>query len=138
KRLLAVHATTPLIDGEPQLRNGLLLHIELEALGPDAIVGYRAQRYTDVIDMERVAAYDVHDYWEPIHARPDKRLVLDPNQFYILVSKERLHIPPGLAAEMVPIDPMMGEFRVHYAGFFDPGFGFTPHGHPGSRAVLEV
>ena len=67
-----------------------------------------------------------------------KRIILDPHQFYILASRERIHIPPDLAAEMVPIDPTMGEFRVHYAGFFDPGFGYTEHGHPGSKAVLEV
>jgi len=73
-----------------------------------------------------------------VYVRDYKKLILDPNQFYILASRERIHIPPDLAAEMVPIDPMMGEFRVHYAGFFDPGFGFTEHGHPGSRAVLEV
>jgi len=75
---------------------------------------------------------------DPIRAPPDGRIILDPGEFYILASREKLHIPPDLAAEMVPIDPAMGEFRVHYAGFFDPGFGYTEHGHPGSRAVLEV
>ena len=78
------------------------------------------------------------EFWEPIKARADRRLILDPNQFYILASKERMHIPADLAAEMVPIDPSMGEFRVHYAGFFDPGFGSSADGGPGSRAVLEV
>ena len=138
KRLAAIHAMAPLVEGEPKLRNGLLLHIELGPLSTGGVIGYRAQRYTDVVDVDRVGAHALHDYWEPIYARDDRRLVLDPNQFYILVSKERLHIPPTLAAEMVPIDPMMGEFRVHYAGFFDPGFGYSPEGHPGSRAVLEV
>lgn len=102
------------------------------------IIGYRAQKHTDIIDVDRVGAYAIEDYWEPIRARPDKRLILDPGEFYILASQEKLHIPPDLAAEMVPIDPAMGEFRVHYAGFFDPGFGYTASGHPGSRAVLEV
>jgi dCTP deaminase len=138
KELRKVHAETKLVDGELDLRQGLLLHIELEPPPEHDIVGYVAQRYTDVINVEEVGRYSLLDYWEPIRARADRRLILDPNQFYILASKERLHIPPTLAAEMVPIDPMMGEFRVHYAGFFDPGFGYTKHGHPGSRAVLEV
>jgi dCTP deaminase len=103
----------------------------------DRVIGYRAQKFTDIIDVDSVGAYEVNEYWEPMHAR-DGRLILDPHQFYILASAEKLHVPPDLAAEMVPIDPTMGEFRVHYAGFFDPGFGYTEHGHPGSRAVLEV
>lgn len=133
-----LHAAHQLVDGELSVRNGLVLHIELQGLGHDYLVGYRAQRHTDILDIDRIAAYAVEDYWDPIRARPDGRLILDPNEFYILASKEKLHIPAGLAAEMVPIDPMMGEFRVHYAGFFDPGFGQTSQGHPGSRGVLEV
>lgn len=133
-----LHERARLIDGDPKVRHGLVMHIELGGLGADGVVGYRAQRHTDVIDVDRVGAYAVEDYWEIIRARPDKRLILDANEFYILASKEKLHIPSGYAAEMVPIDPMMGEFRVHYAGFFDPGFGSTADGHPGSRAVLEV
>jgi dCTP deaminase len=73
-----------------------------------------------------------------VRARPDKRLILDPDEFYVLASRERLQIPPDLAAEMVPIDPAMGEFRVHYAGFFDPGFGAGANNRPSARAVLEV
>ena len=133
-----LHEASRLVDGDLSLRNGLVLRIELAGLGPERLVGYRAQRHTDVIDAERIAAYAPGDFWELIRARPDRRLILDPNEFYILVSKERLHIPPTHAAEMVPIDPLMGEFRVHYAGFFDPGFGYAPTGHPGSRAVMEV
>ena len=127
-----------LVEGEAFVRNGLVLRVALaaEALGP--VIGYRAQKHTDVIDVDRVGAYDMRDYWEPIAARGDKRLILDPGEFYILASREKVHIPPQLAAEMAPIDPAMGEFRVHYAGFFDPGFGATPAGEPGSRAVLEV
>jgi dCTP deaminase len=139
QQLRELHARSPLVDApELSVRNGLVLRIELGGLGPDNLVGYRAQRHTDVIDVERIASYAAGDYWECIPARSDGRLVLDPHEFYILVSKERLHIPPSLAAEMVPIDPSMGEFRVHYAGFFDPGFGYAPGGHPGSRAVMEV
>ncbi|NNM70918.1 2'-deoxycytidine 5'-triphosphate deaminase [Enterovirga aerilata] len=137
--LRELHARSPLVDAdELAVRNGLVLRIELGGLGPQNLVGYRAQRHTDVIDVERIGGYRPEDFWEPIPARPDARLILDPNEFYILASKERLHIPPHLAAEMVPIDPAMGEFRVHYAGFFDPGFGYAPSGHPGSRAVMEV
>jgi dCTP deaminase len=132
-----LHEQTPLVDGEFQVRNGLVLHIELGGIGPERLVGYRAQRHTDLIDVDRIGEHRFADFWETVPARDDKRLILDPNEFYILASKERLHIPAHLAAEMVPIDPTMGEFRVHYAGFFDPGFGYTPQG-PGSRAVLEV
>jgi len=133
------HEQHPLVDGDLTLRHGLVLRVGLSnACAIEGIIGYRAQKFTDSIDVDRTGAYDVADYWEPILARNDNRLILDPHQFYILASSERLHIPPDLAAEMVPIDPTMGEFRVHYAGFFDPGFGYTEHGHPGSRAVLEV
>ncbi len=136
--LLEKHSQSPLVDGLIQLRNGLILSVDLSGDTNSNFVGYRAQKFTGVIDINKVAEYDSRDFWEQVHVRNHKKLILDPNQFYILASRERIHIPPDLAAEMVPIDPMMGEFRVHYAGFFDPGFGFTIHGHPGSRAVLEV
>jgi dCTP deaminase len=132
------HARQPLVDGEALIRAGLVVRINLADADGAAPIGYRAQRFTDVIDIDAVGQYAVGDFWEPIAARPDHRLILDPDQFYILASRERLHIPDDLAAEMVPIDPTMGEFRVHYAGFFDPGFGWTAEGRPGSRAVLEV
>jgi dCTP deaminase len=133
------HDKSMLVDGELNLRKGLVLQVGLSPASLDQdIIGYRAQTFTNTIDVDRVGEYDYRDYWEPLSARDQNRLILDPQQFYILASKERLHIPPDLAAEMVPIDPSMGEFRVHYAGFFDPGFGFSEHGHPGSRAVLEV
>lgn len=136
--LAEVHGRSCLVDGAVNLRNGLILCVDLSSQGTANTVGYRAQRFTGVIDIDKVGEYDVRDFWEPVHVRDYKKLILDPNQFYILASRERIHIPPDLAAEMVPIDPMMGEFRVHYAGFFDPGFGFTERGQPGSRAVLEV
>lgn len=129
---------SPLVNGPANIRDGLVLRV---ALAHDTIgerIGYRAQKHTDVVDVDRVGEYDLRDFWEPLEARNNKRLILDPDEFYILASQERLHIPPELAAEMVPIDPTMGEFRVHYAGFFDPGFGWGPNGHPGSRGVLEV
>ncbi|HLH12080.1 MAG TPA: 2'-deoxycytidine 5'-triphosphate deaminase [Methylovirgula sp.] len=139
KDLKARHKERPLVDGELNVRGGLVLRVALsaETLEGD-IVGYRAQKHTDIIDVDREGAYDAEDFWDPIRARADKRLILDPDEFYVLASQEKLHIPRDLAAEMVPIDPAMGEFRVHYAGFFDPGFGYTESGHPGSRAVLEV
>ena len=136
--LLKRHNEQQLVDGEIKLRNGLILSVDLTGEGSSQLIGYRAQRYSGVVDVDEVGKYDWRDFWEPMQVRADKKLILDPHQFYILASRERVHIPPDLAAEMVPIDPMMGEFRVHYAGFFDPGFGFTTEGHPGARAVLEV
>jgi dCTP deaminase len=138
KELIEQHERSRLVDGAPFIRNGLNLSVSLKESILEEYIGYRAQKHTDIIDVDRVDAYEMADYWDPIRARSDGRLILDPGEFYILASRERLHIPPDLAAEMVAIDPAMGEFRVHYAGFFDPGFGYTEHGHPGSRAVLEV
>jgi dCTP deaminase len=139
RALMELHKQHPLVDGDPTIRKGLVLRAGLATGSLDQeIIGYRAKRFTRPIDLDRVAEYDVRDYWDAIYAQPRNQLILDPDEFYILASKERIHIPPNFAAEMVPIDPSMGEFRVHYAGFFDPGFGFSEHGHPGSRAVLEV
>ncbi len=139
KELRDRHEKMPLVDCDPELRrNGVVLRVGLSAEPRDGIVGYRAQKHANIIDVDKVGAYRMADYWEPVRARPDKRLILDPDEFYILASRERLQIPPDLAAEMVPIDPAMGEFRVHYAGFFDPGFGAGANNRPSARAVLEV
>lgn len=139
KELRERHQFAPLVDDELEvLRNGLVLRVGLSAEPHDGVIGYRAQKHADIIDVSRAGGYRIEDYWEPIRARSDGRLILDPDEFYILASREKLQIPPDLAAEMVPIDPAMGEFRVHYAGFFDPGFGATPNNRPGARAVLEV
>jgi dCTP deaminase len=135
--LAAVHARETLATGVPRFINGLALSIDLGGAAGN-IVGYRAKRYTGVIDVDRVNAYEVADFWEAIARGPRPEIVLDPAQFYILVSAEAVHVPPGFAAEMVPFDPLVGEFRVHYAGFFDPGFGHVAAGGHGSRAVLEV
>jgi dCTP deaminase len=137
RELRELHGKTLLVDGDLNVRHGLVLRVELGGIGPEKLVGYRAQRHTGVIDVDRIGAYRAEDFWELVRARPDGRLILDPNEFYILASKEKLHIPPAFAAEMIPIAPEMGEFRVHYAGFFDPGFGYSEAG-PGSRGVLEV
>jgi dCTP deaminase len=134
--LRALHSKTPLIDGAPNIASGLALSIDLE--GQSGFVGYRAKRHTGVVDVDKRAALDVLDYWEPIARHGRREIVLDPDQFYILVSREAVHIPPDYAAEMMPYDPLVGEFRVHYAGFFDPGFGHSEAGGAGSRAVLEV
>jgi dCTP deaminase len=134
-----------LLDREQQLvsgaaadiAGGIALSADLTGCG-DGIIGYRAKRHTGLIDVDRAGAYPLADYWEPIAAGPDKLLILDPDQFYILASKEAVHVPPTHAAEMIPFNPLVGEFRVHYAGFFDPGFGHAASGGTGSRAVLEV
>ncbi len=138
REIKKIHTHTPLIDGEPTIRHGLHLRVNLRPIGKSRLIGHRAQRYTGIIDMDEAGKCRISDYWDKITARHDGRLILDPHEFYILASKEALHIPPNLAAEMVPIDTMMGEFRVHYAGFFDPGFGHAPAGGRGARAVLEV
>jgi dCTP deaminase len=135
--LAALHAAQTLASGPARFIGGLALSIDLQG-GKDGLVGYRAKRHTGLIDVDRVAAYDVETFWEPIRRGPRPEIVLDPGQFYILVSAEAVHVPPDHAAEMVPFDPLVGEFRVHYAGFFDPGFGHAAAGGHGSRAVLEV
>ncbi|HEV7803025.1 MAG TPA: 2'-deoxycytidine 5'-triphosphate deaminase [Burkholderiales bacterium] len=135
----ALHARERLVDSEDaDFEGGISVSVDLAATGPNALIGYRGKRHTGVIDVERRAGYDVADFWEPIAARGDGTLVLDPDEFYILASKEAVQVPPDYAAEMVPFDPLVGEFRVHYAGFFDPGFGYAGAGGKGSRAVLEV
>lgn len=133
----SLHKREPLIDAELDLRDGLILHVALSG-SPGQIVGYRAHKYGNVIDVDRPNVYRASDFWEPIRARGDQRLILDPDEFYILASREKIQIPPDHAAEMAPIDPAIGEFRVHYAGFFDPGFGCGDDHRPSARAVLEV
>ena len=135
----ALHARSRLVtSAEPSIQSGIAVSVDLAGFGPERLVGYRAKRYTAVVDVDRVGACDVLDFWDPIHARGAPELILDPGQFYILASKEAVHVPPDHAAEMTPFDPLVGEFRVHYAGFFDPGFGHAGAGGEGSRAVLEV
>src|SRR5579872_1432707 len=136
----ALHARERLVDrAEAVMGEGIAVSVDLSgAAGGNGIVGYRAKRHTAVIEVERRAAYEVADFWEPIAARSDTSLILDPDEFYILASTEAVQVPPDYAAEMVPFDPLVGEFRVHYAGFFDPGFGYAGAGGLGSRAVLEV
>jgi dCTP deaminase len=127
-----------LVDGEMRARDGLMLSVSLKHIDASRRVGFRARRYSPPIDFDRTDYLSLEDYWDPIHQPPRGQIILDPNEFYILKSHEAVQVPPSHAAEMVPIDPTMGEFRVHYAGFFDPGFGHSPAGGSGSRAVLEV
>jgi len=134
--LRALHAQTPLVDGPAVISDGLGFSVDLRLAGT-SLVGYRAKPHTGVIDLDRIGGYDRQDFWEDVHAQ-DGRIILDPGAFYILVSREAVHIPPQFAAEMAPYLAMVGEFRVHYAGFFDPGFGHDAAGGAGSRGVLEV
>ena len=137
--LRALHARERLVDDDDaDVGDGIAVGVDLSGLGPDRLVGYRAKRHTGLIDVDRRAGYDIAEFWEPIAARKDGSLILDPDEFYILASKEAVQVPPDYAAEMVPFDPLVGEFRVHYAGFFDPGFGYAGAGGRGARAVLEV
>jgi dCTP deaminase len=131
-----LHAAERLVDDDhADVSDGIAVGVDLGGLGP--LIGYRAKRHTGLIDVDQRAAYDVAEFWEPLAAQKNK-LILDPDEFYILASKEAVQVPPNYAAEMVPFDPLVGEFRVHYAGFFDPGFGYAGAGGKGSRAVLEV
>ena len=91
------------------------MRLEIQSRGP--------LPQTLFVQSFKVSAYEERDFWDPVHVRPGKGLILDPDEFYILASAEALHIPATHAGEMVPYNPLVGEFRVHYAGFFDPGFG---------------
>lgn len=134
--LRALHEQTPLVDGEAVIDEGLGFSVDLRPAAGD-LVGYRAKPHTGVIDLDRIGEYDPSEYWEEVRSQ-NGQIILDPGAFYILVSREAVHIPPAYAAEMAPYLAMVGEFRVHYAGFFDPGFGNADAGGAGSRGVLEV
>ncbi len=122
--------------GQARIDRGLRLTVDLQGNG-DGIVGYRARKTKQPIDLSLIGHYEVSDFWDPIYK--DQECILGPREFYILASKQRVRIPPDLAAEMLPYDLSTQEFRVHYAGFFDPGFGYGESGEiPGTRAVLEV
>lgn len=123
-------------SGTVNIDGGLALTVDLSGGDGTMPVGYRAKRHAGLIDVDKKDALEVLDFWEPIWQKGS--LVLDPDQFYILASQEAVRVPPDHAAEMVPYNPLVGEFRVHYAGFFDPGFGHSSGHGEGSRAVLEV
>ena len=134
--LLALHRRETLVTGEAVISDGLGFSVDLRPESGD-LVGYRAKPHTGVIDLDRIGHYPAAEFWEEVRTR-DGRIILDPGAFYILVSREAVTIPPDYAAEMAPYLAMVGEFRVHYAGFFDPGFGHAEAGGAGSRGVLEV
>ncbi|WP_147124888.1 2'-deoxycytidine 5'-triphosphate deaminase [Shimia ponticola] len=134
--LRALHHDTPLVSGTATIADGLGFSVDLRPAQGD-LVGYRAKPHTGIIDLDLIGHYDPAEFWEDIRTT-DGRIILDPGAFYILVSQEAVTIPPMYAAEMAPYLAMVGEFRVHYAGFFDPGFGHDAAGGSGSRGVLEV
>ncbi len=125
-------------DGKEDIKRGIAVTVDLSGGHTQGLVGYKARTHTDLIDIDKVGFYDPTHYWEPIPATREGTIILNPHEFYILASKESVTVPPDHAAEMAPFNPIHGEFRVHYAGFFDPGFGYAEAGGGGSRAVLEV
>lgn len=143
--ILRTHSTNPILfkeSGEPmpvddlKVNKGLFLSVKLSGQEGD-IIGYKAKSHRDYINLDKINHYDVQDFWDPIYARDDNQLILEPETFYIFASKERCRIPKELAAEMVAYDTGSGELRTHYAGFFDSGFGGRVK-DKGARAVLEV
>jgi dCTP deaminase len=137
KRLQQEHQVVASIK-KVDIRDGVPVSVDLQGDKSGGLIGYRARSHAGLIDIDKVGHYDVLDYWEPIHAPRRGGLVLDPADFYILASREAVNVPPTHAAEMLAFDTLIGDFRVHYAGFFDPGFGHPDAGGDGSRAVLEV
>ncbi len=141
-----IHAESPLLYmdshalpvGDLEISDGLFLSVDLS--GPhNRVVGYRAKKNSHRLDLGRIRHYEWRDYWEPVYPERGGRIVLDPELFYLLLSAEGVCVPPGYAAEMMAYDPTAGELRTHYAGFFDPGFGYSSDGQRfGSRAALEV
>jgi dCTP deaminase len=121
-----------------QIDRGLRITINLEAAEKGEVIAYKAKRNAPVIELDKINHYSSADFWEMQYQTAGKSLILDPGDFYILASRERVRVPPEFAAEMVPFDPSDGEFRIHYAGFFDPGFGYGSSDIKGTRAVLEV
>ena len=147
--LQRVHVRTPLLYewvtdararsiSEPIISGGLFLTVDLSG-DADKVVGYRAKKNSMLIDLSRVSEYQAEDFWEQVRSDQQNRLILEPEEFYLLVSVEGVSVPRSCAGEMTAYDPTSGELRTHYAGFFDPGFGFSESdGVFGSRAVLEV
>jgi len=143
KRLVDLHEQQPLVYSQDEspvealISDGLKLSVDLQGIDGSEVIGYRAKREAAPIDLSRLNYYNPADFWDRIH-RERGSIVLEPGDFYILTSKEKVSVPPHMAAEMLPFDPAVGEFRIHYAGFFDPGFGWSPEKTVGNHAVLEV
>ncbi len=130
----------PLSAKDIRVDNGLFLRVDLRGSseGDRAIVGYRAKKNSHVIDLNKVGHYSAADFWEPLYRNATATMLLEPEEFYILASKERIQVPPGYSAEMVAYEAACGELRTHYAGFFDPGFGYANPTRKGTQVVLEV
>ncbi|HZO05191.1 MAG TPA: 2'-deoxycytidine 5'-triphosphate deaminase [Solirubrobacterales bacterium] len=145
-RIRELQAESPLIylDADPVPEDEIAvsdgLFLSLDVSGPaDRVVGYRAKKNSLPVDLSKIRAYGWRDYWDPVYPEAGGRIVLEPEIFYLLLSAEGVSIPPRIAAVMMAYDPTAGELRTHYAGFFDPGFGYDPSGgRHGSRAALEV
>ena len=135
--LLYDEADRPLAADSIYTDGGLFLGVDIPT-DPDAIVGYKAKKNSDIIDLAREAAYDPSAFWEPLYHVAHRPFILEPEEFYILASKEKVCIPPDYAAELMAYDTGSGELRTHYAGFFDPGFGHGRSAPKGTQAVLEV
>ena len=133
--LIYLDETSP---GTASIQEGLKISVSLRGDSDTDVVAYRGKKNAPIVDLQRVDFYDVSQFWDTITSCPEGRLILNPGDFYILASRERVRVPPQYAAEMVPFDPSVGEFRIHYAGFFDPGFGYGDSEITGTRAVLEV
>ena len=138
RRLQQEHQVVSSTLSEDDIRNGVPVSVDVLGDRSGGLIGYKAKNHAGLIDIDKIQHYDVLDYWEPVYTPRRGGLVLDPQDFYILASREAVKIPPTHAAEMIAYDTLVGEFRVHYAGFFDPGFGDPAAGGAGSRAVLEV
>jgi dCTP deaminase len=145
--LRALYAERPLLYDDDErpvaiervgFNDGLCMGVDLSGRMTDGIIGYRAHPNPPAVDLARVGHYDPAEFWEPIKATARDGYILEANRFYILVSKERIRVPPEFAAEMVVYDAGAGEIRTHYAGFFDPGFGFGDGSVLGTKVVMEV
>jgi dCTP deaminase len=124
--------------GEANIQNGLRISLDLEGAAGSDLVGYRARKSAPPVVLDKIDFFDPRDFWEPLFKPKERQMIIDPDDFYLLLSKERICVRPEFAAELVPYDPQVGEFRIHYAGFFDPGFGYGSGDINGTHAVLEV
>ena len=134
--LMNLNKTENLVGKNAIVDGGISFSVDLEC-DDDNVIGYKAKPNAPLIDLDKINYYQTTEFWDGIKAKSGC-LILDPGAFYILMSKESVTIPPDYAAEMAPYLAMVGEFRVHYAGFFDPGFGFSMAHSSSSRGVLEV
>ncbi|MCA8956797.1 MAG: 2'-deoxycytidine 5'-triphosphate deaminase [Planctomycetes bacterium] len=125
----------PIPLDQARIDNGLCMGVAIQRdLDLRSHIGFVARRYTGVLDMAADNQHEHHEFFELIHEPVNHRYIVEPEEFYIFASKERIRVPRHLAAEMAPYEIGIAELRTNYAGFFDNGFG----GEHGTRAVLEV